>query len=126
MQAMRDLGTDTATYQTYRPFIESDDPEVVGNIMVCLCKQACFLLDQQIRELERAFLQEGGIRERMTRARLEVRAQQEQEAEAEAETPFCPLCSRPMRRRTAGRGLNAGRPFWGCSGYPQCRGTRPA
>ncbi len=30
-------------------------------------------LDQQIRQLEQAFLKEGGIRERMTCARLEVR-----------------------------------------------------
>ena len=29
-----------------------------------------------------------------------------------------------MRLRTARRGLNAGSQFWGCSGYPACRGTR--
>ena len=28
-----------------------------------------------------------------------------------------------MRRRTAGKGPNAGKPFWGCSRYPACRGT---
>ena len=123
MQAMRDLGTDEATYETYRTYVESDDPEVVGNIMVCLCKQACFLLDQQIRELERAFLEEGGIRERMTRARLEARSQQESPATAAA--PLCPLCNRPMRQRTARQGPHAGKPFWGCSGYPKCKGTRP-
>jgi len=35
--------------------------------------QANYLLDQQIRSLEQAFLKEGGLRERMTRARLEER-----------------------------------------------------
>lgn len=37
----------------------------------------------------------------------------------------CPLCSKPMVRRTARRGPNAGDEFWGCTGYPACRGTRP-
>jgi four helix bundle suffix protein len=92
---------------------------VVGNVMVCLCNQACFLLGQQIRELEQAFLQEGGIRERMMRAREEVR-----EAKGRA-VPVCPLCGKRMRERTACQGKNAGNSFWGCSAYPECRGTRP-
>jgi ssDNA-binding Zn-finger/Zn-ribbon topoisomerase 1 len=29
-----------------------------------------------------------------------------------------------MRYRTARRGARAGRPFWGCSRFPTCRGTR--
>ena len=37
----------------------------------------------------------------------------------------CPLCTKPMARRTAKRGANAGGEFWGCTGYPACRGTRP-
>ena len=37
----------------------------------------------------------------------------------------CPLCSKSMVRRTAKRGANAGGEFWGCAGYPACRGTRP-
>ena len=41
-------------------------------------------------------------------------------------TPACPLCSQPMVKRTARRGTHAGAEFWGCSGYPACRGTRPA
>ncbi|MGB4805952.1 MAG: hypothetical protein WBV59_25160 [Anaerolineae bacterium] len=31
-----------------------------------------------------------------------------------------------MRLRTAHKGPRAGQPFWGCSGYPDCTGTRPA
>jgi len=38
--------------------------------------------------------------------------------------PSCPQCGAPMKLRTAGRGPNAGKPFWGCSRYPNCRGTR--
>jgi restriction system protein len=42
-----------------------------------------------------------------------------------AQASSCPLCSKPMARRTAKRGGNAGNEFWGCTGYPACRGTRP-
>ena len=37
----------------------------------------------------------------------------------------CPLCAKPVVRRTAKRGANAGNEFWGCTGYPACRGPRP-
>ena len=46
-------------------------------------------------------------------------------AAAPLEAVSCPLCSKPMVRRTAKRGANAGSDFWGCTGYPACRGTRP-
>ena len=36
--------------------------------------------------------------------------------------PNCPKCGRPMVRRTARRGANAGSEFWGCSEFPRCRG----
>jgi len=41
-------------------------------------------------------------------------------------TPSCPVCSSPMKMRKAMRGSNAGNAFWGCSNYPQCKGTRAA
>ena len=48
---------------------------MVANIVICLIHQANYLLDRQIRQLEQAFLQAGGLRERRTRARLRRRAQ---------------------------------------------------
>jgi hypothetical protein len=38
--------------------------------------------------------------------------------------PLCPRCGRSMVERTARRGRHAGSRFFGCSGYPACRGTR--
>ena len=77
---VRTLGTVThashrshRTYATYRPFIETRSPDVVANIIICLIHQTNYLLDRQIRQLEQAFLKEGGLRERMTRARLDER-----------------------------------------------------
>lgn len=46
-------------------------------------------------------------------------------APAAATTPSCPTCGSIMIRRTAKKGSNAGNAFWGCSNYPQCRGTVP-
>lgn len=37
--------------------------------------------------------------------------------------PGCPVCGKSMLLRTAQRGANAGKRFWGCSAYPSCRGT---
>jgi four helix bundle suffix protein len=62
------------TYATYRSFIETRSPAVVANIVICLIHQTNYLLDQQLRQLERAFVKEGGLRERMLRARLKERA----------------------------------------------------
>jgi four helix bundle suffix protein len=75
---VRKLGAShDVSYETYRTYIETRPPEVVANIIICLIHQTNYLLDQQIRQLEQAFLKEGGLRERMTRARLAARAQQE-------------------------------------------------
>lgn len=60
------------TYEVFRPF-ESRPAEVRANVIICLIHQTNYLLDQQIRRLEQDFLKEGGLRERMTRARLDAR-----------------------------------------------------
>jgi four helix bundle suffix protein len=64
------------SYETYREFIETRPATVIANIAICLIHQANYLLDRQLAALEQQFLKEGGIRERMTKARLEVRNQQ--------------------------------------------------
>jgi four helix bundle suffix protein len=62
-----------ATYATFRKGIESPDPEITTNVIVGLIRVTSYLLDRQLRQLEKAFVQEGGLRERMTRTRLEER-----------------------------------------------------
>lgn len=39
--------------------------------------------------------------------------------------PSCPTCGVSMKLRTAKQGKQPGSQFWGCSKYPNCRGTRP-
>ena len=71
---VRGLGRKTPqTYEDYRQFVETRPAGVVANIALCLIHQTNFLLDRQLRRLEQDFLKTGGLRERMTRARLEYR-----------------------------------------------------
>jgi four helix bundle suffix protein len=73
---VRKLGaTKDVFYRTYETYIETRPPEVIANILVCLIHQTNYLVDQLIRKLEKAFVEEGGLRERMMRARL-ARAKQ--------------------------------------------------
>lgn len=65
--------TANATYQTYIKAIENPDPEICANSLRCLTNIVIYLLKQQIKTLEQEFLQQGGLRERMTKARIEHR-----------------------------------------------------
>jgi four helix bundle suffix protein len=61
------------SFEVFREFTETRPAEVVANIAICLIHQANYLLDQQLRRLEKDFLKEGGLRERMTQARIQAR-----------------------------------------------------
>ena len=61
------------TYELYRKFVETRPPGVVANIAICLINQANYLIDRQLLRLEKDFLEQGGLRERMTRLRLQYR-----------------------------------------------------
>jgi four helix bundle suffix protein len=73
-QYVRKLGSKPhTTYEVYREFCETRPAEVVANIAICLIHQTNYLLDQQLRRLEKDFVEQGGLRERMTRVRLQYR-----------------------------------------------------
>lgn len=73
-QYVRKLGKQKPmTFELFREFCETRPAEVVANIAICLIHQANYLLDQQIRRLERDFIEHGGLRERMTKVRLQER-----------------------------------------------------
>ncbi len=61
------------TFESFRGFFETRPSETLANITICLIHQANYLLDRQLERLERAFLRDGGLRERMTKARLTSR-----------------------------------------------------
>lgn len=73
---VRDLGCRSPqTYELYREFVESRPANVIANIAICLIHQTNYLLDQQLKTLEKEFIEQGGLRERMTKARLNYRNQ---------------------------------------------------
>jgi four helix bundle suffix protein len=68
--------TPNASYQTFIKAIENESPEICANSMICLIKIATYLLAMQIKFLEKDFIENGGLRERMTKARVENRNKQ--------------------------------------------------
>lgn len=123
--------SDDARRAPYAPWLEHADPGVVANTLICLIHQANYLLDQQIAALERAIIEEGGYREQLTTARLAERERRSRKPSDQSDRsdqtspPACPRCGKPMAQRTARQGKHAGSRFWGCTGYPDCKGTRP-
>jgi four helix bundle suffix protein len=61
------------SYETYKTYIEASLPEVAANTLICLIHQANYLLDQQLRQLEKQFLEEGGFTEKLYQARQQAK-----------------------------------------------------
>jgi len=61
------------SYTTYKTYIEGTPPEIAANALICLIHQTNFLLDQQLRQLENQFLEQGGFTEKLYRARHKTR-----------------------------------------------------
>lgn len=59
-----------------------------------------------------------------TRATHRAHVAQFKRRGAVAATPSCPVCGELMHLRTAKNGSTPRATFWGCSGFPQCRGTQ--
>ena len=73
VKAIRALAyTENRSYETYSSYFESS-AEAAANALICLVHQANFLLDQQLRQLDRRFLDEGGFTERLHRERTRHR-----------------------------------------------------
>uniref|UniRef100_UPI0040471B37 four helix bundle suffix domain-containing protein n=2 Tax=Polaribacter sp. TaxID=1920175 RepID=UPI0040471B37 len=62
-----------ANYETFKKAIENESPEICANAMIGLIKVVSYLLSKQIKTLETAFINEGGLKERMTKVRIEQR-----------------------------------------------------
>lgn len=96
------------------------DSLVEANCLIVLCNRLIMMLGKQLESQLESFRQEGGFTEALSAERLAFRTAQSVKAEA----PLCPKCGKPMIKRVAKKGVNAGNEFWSCSGYPECNGTR--
>ena len=75
-QYARKLGRKTPlSYEDYRGFMDTRPAAVIANLAICLIHQTNYLIDRQLERLEHEFVQQGGLRERMTRVRLKNRNQ---------------------------------------------------
>lgn len=61
------------SYMTYKTYITQDFPEVAANTMICIIHQTNYLLDKQLRALEKEFLENGGFTERLYTVRKKYR-----------------------------------------------------
>ena len=68
-------GLKNRSYRTYKTYIEDPEPEVAANTLICLIHQCNYLLDRQLRQLEKQFLHQGGFTEKLYRARQKARKQ---------------------------------------------------
>ena len=65
-------------YEDYQPLLPKMNDEELANMGICLCHQIDSALTKYIQKKDREFTTEGGIKERMTAARLEQRASQKE------------------------------------------------
>jgi len=104
-----------AQRKKYAQWLDSDDAVVVANAMLIIIGRALNMLKSQMEAQGKAFEETGGFSERLTAKRLAAREKDQ------PPSPECPVCGMPMRQRNSAKGR-----FWGCSTFPECKGTRPA
>ena len=71
-------------YEDYREMLPKMNDEELANMAICLCHQVDKAMTKYIERKDREFTTEGGIRERMTAARLDQRETQRQIIERQA------------------------------------------
>lgn len=98
----------------YARWLDADDAVVVANAMLIILGRALKMLKGQIEAQGKAFEETGGFNERLMAKRIQAREKEQ------TPTPDCPRCGKSMRRRKSAKG-----DFWGCSTFPECKGTRP-
>jgi len=108
-----------AQCRKFEPELLADDSLVRANTLLILISRTLNMLDKYIKSVGDEFVEKGGFRERMSAVRSEARVQQDGVAQPE-EGPKCPKCGAPTRLRKTRKD---NKPFWGCTGYPACRGV---
>lgn len=119
--------SDQERWALYAHWLDHADPAIRANATICLIHQANYLLDRQIAALEAAFVEDGGYSEQLATERLRHRKDQSDRSDptnpTDLQPPNCPACGTLMALRTAKSGKTPGSQFWGCTKYPDCKGT---
>jgi four helix bundle suffix protein len=111
----------------YAAWLEHKDPAIAANALVCLLHQTDYLLARQAAALGQGQFKQDGGRDQGAAAGSAGQPPMKHPGDSSdtQEAPACLLCGRPMALRTARTGKNEGRTFWGCTGYPECKGKAP-
>ena len=123
--------SDQQRWSLYARWLDHADAAVRANALICLIHQANYLLDRQIAALEAAFIEGGGYSEQLATERLRQRSGKDRSDrldptdQTDLKPPACPQCGALMALRTAKSGKTPGSQFWGCTKYPECKGTLP-
>ena len=72
-------------FKDYKNLLPKMNDEEMANMAICLCHQVDAALNKYIERKDREFTTEGGIRERMTAARLDQRATQKEIIERQSQ-----------------------------------------
>lgn len=75
---LREFAKAHSDYDAYAPFFYKWTDEEMCNTAICLCHMVDKAMTSFIEKRDREFVEEGGIRERMTAARLDQRGTQKQ------------------------------------------------
>lgn len=92
----------------FAPWLENNDPIVAANSLIVIIDKAKRFLHGQMHST-----QEGNLPAENPLPPLQHK---------EAKSPKCPLCGESMQKRIAKSGNLKGKPFWGCSTFPKCKG----
>lgn len=76
-----------------------------------------------ISEKESACLKKMIMNPEETKQEIENKKVETSVSENSEPDKVCPRCGKKLILRTAKKGVNAGKQFWGCSGFPKCRYT---
>lgn len=107
--------------EKFNPWLNHNQIGICLNTLMQLCDREISMLQKLIAMQLDNFKRDGGFTENLTQERL---ATIQEQASTEG-APLCPQCGRPMMRRMIRKGSHTGEQFWGCTDYPNCRGTRP-
>jgi four helix bundle suffix protein len=69
MQVRKLSYLENRSHTTYKSYFS--EPATAANVLICLIHQTNYLLDQQLRALQKEFLEQGGFTERLYKMRSE-------------------------------------------------------
>ena len=77
MQRLREFCHSHNDYSDYAPFVAKMNDEEMANLLITLCHQTDRMMCAYLERLEKNFVEQGGIKERMHTARTGYRQQQD-------------------------------------------------